>query len=212
MGRPQHQLKARFKEIKDQNGGPVAEEKKVDTTKGEEKVEKKGKNKGKGKKDADGDAEAKVQAGPDDENRKEDKEKIEKATKSDKKNENMKDAKAKPAEKKHGSKKDATDNPAEKKQNNNSDNTDAKHSSKARSMNSGKKSRGEARFTMNEWLQLQEDDMFSFGELQALSDLIMKDQSQTWLRVAAAFFDLTGRRVHPEDIREKFMEMVKMAR
>ncbi|KAK5108604.1 hypothetical protein LTR62_008180 [Meristemomyces frigidus] len=66
---------------------------------------------------------------------------------------------------------------------------------------------GESRFTMNEWLTLQEDSLFSFGELQCLSEIIMKDQKQTWLRIAARFFDLTGRRVHPNDIREKFEAM-----
>lgn len=38
----------------------------------------------------------------------------------------------------------------------------------------------------------------------------MRDQSQTWLRIASAFFDRTGRRVHPEEIREKFEEMAAM--
>ncbi|KAK4957486.1 hypothetical protein LTR10_005451 [Elasticomyces elasticus] len=69
---------------------------------------------------------------------------------------------------------------------------------------------GEARFTMNEWLTLQEDSLFSFGELQCLSELIMRDQNQTWLRIAATFYDKTGRRVHPDDIREKFEEMATM--
>lgn len=66
---------------------------------------------------------------------------------------------------------------------------------------------GEARFTMNDWLTLQEDDLFSFGELQCLSELIAKDLNQGWQRVAAKFFDLTGRRVHPDDVREKFENM-----
>ena len=69
---------------------------------------------------------------------------------------------------------------------------------------------GQACFTMNEWQTLQEDSLFSFGELQCLSELIMRDQSQTWLRIAAAFYDKTGRRVHPEDIREKFESMAAM--
>ncbi|KAK3112822.1 hypothetical protein LTR53_010503 [Teratosphaeriaceae sp. CCFEE 6253] len=69
---------------------------------------------------------------------------------------------------------------------------------------------GEARFTMNEWITLQEDSLFSFGELQCLSELIMKDQNQPWLRIAGSFYDRTGRRVHPDDIREKFEEMARM--
>jgi hypothetical protein len=69
----------------------------------------------------------------------------------------------------------------------------------------------EARFTMNDWLTLQEDDIFSFGELQCLSELIAKDMNQGWNRVAAKFFDLTGRRVHPDDVREKFESMAQVA-
>jgi hypothetical protein len=64
---------------------------------------------------------------------------------------------------------------------------------------------------MTDWLTLQEDDMFSFGELQCLSELIGKDLSQSWQRVAAKFFDLTGRRIHPDDVRDKFERMAVMA-
>ena len=69
---------------------------------------------------------------------------------------------------------------------------------------------GQARFTMNEWMTLQEDDLFSFGELQCLSELMMRDERQRWMRIASAFFDKTGRRVHPEDIHDKFVEMGAM--
>lgn len=89
---------------------------------------------------------------------------------------------------------------------------DHKHTTdtkKKASSHAGSKS-GEARFTMGEWVTLQEDDLFSFGELQCLSELVMRDQNQTWLRVAASFYDKTGRRVHPEDIREKFEQMGAM--
>jgi hypothetical protein len=51
---------------------------------------------------------------------------------------------------------------------------------------------------------LTEDDLFSFGELQALSELIGKDMEGMWQRVSAAFFGMTGRRIAAEDIREKF--------
>jgi hypothetical protein len=93
----------------------------------------------------------------------------------------------------------------DKNQNNNQnqkgDKTAPKHST------NGNTSNNEARFTMNDWLTLQEDDIFSFGELQCLSELIAKDMNQSWDRVAAKFFDLTGRRVHPDDVREKFESM-----
>lgn len=72
--------------------------------------------------------------------------------------------------------------------------------------------RSEARFTMEEWTVLQEDEMFTFGELQLLSEIIMKDSGQSWLRVASRFHDKTGRRVHPDDIRDKFEQMAQMGR
>ena len=68
-------------------------------------------------------------------------------------------------------------------------------------------SNGQARFTMNEWMTLQEDDVFSFAELQCLSELMLRDERHRWMRLASAFYDKTGRRVHPDDIREKFGEM-----
>ncbi|KAL1586849.1 hypothetical protein WHR41_04044 [Cladosporium halotolerans] len=69
----------------------------------------------------------------------------------------------------------------------------------------------ETRFTMGDWLVLQEDDLFSFGELQCLSELIAKDCDQSWQRISANFFNLTGRRIHPNDVREKFESMALMA-
>ncbi|KAM0722846.1 hypothetical protein Q7P37_001044 [Cladosporium fusiforme] len=68
----------------------------------------------------------------------------------------------------------------------------------------------DTRFTMNDWLTVQEDGVFSFGELQCLSELLVKDSYQNWQRVAAKFFDLTGRRVHPDDVRDKFESMADM--
>ncbi|KAI7022728.1 hypothetical protein KC355_g1974, partial [Hortaea werneckii] len=65
----------------------------------------------------------------------------------------------------------------------------------------------ETRFTLSEWLTLQSDSLFTISELQFLSELIMRDQNQTWLRIASLFYDRTGRKVHPEDIREKFERM-----
>ena len=73
------------------------------------------------------------------------------------------------------------------------------------------KPRGEARFTANEWKTLQEDNLFRFSELQLLIDLVLRDSGQTWIRVASRFFDKTGRRVHPLDIRDKFEQMRKMS-
>ncbi|OTA24036.1 hypothetical protein BTJ68_13269 [Hortaea werneckii EXF-2000] len=68
----------------------------------------------------------------------------------------------------------------------------------------------ETRFTLTEWLTLQSDNLFTISELQFLSEIIMRDQNQTWLRIASVFYDKTGRKVHPEDIREKFERMAGM--
>ncbi|KAI7155043.1 hypothetical protein KC349_g7247 [Hortaea werneckii] len=68
----------------------------------------------------------------------------------------------------------------------------------------------ETRFTLREWLTLQSDSLFTISELQFLSELILRDQNQTWLRIASLFYDKTGRKVHPEDIREKFERMAGM--
>lgn len=63
----------------------------------------------------------------------------------------------------------------------------------------------EDRFTLNEWVTLQEDDLFSFGELQLLSELIAQYDAGRWWMVASRFFDKTGRRVHLDDVRDKFL-------
>jgi hypothetical protein len=59
-------------------------------------------------------------------------------------------------------------------------------------------------YTLATTPSLTEDDLFSFGELQALSELIGKDMHGMWQRVSAAFFGMTGRRIAAEDIRDKF--------
>ncbi|KAG9824495.1 hypothetical protein KCU98_g15968, partial [Aureobasidium melanogenum] len=59
-------------------------------------------------------------------------------------------------------------------------------------------------YTIKTMPSLAEDDLFSFGELQALSELISKDMDGMWHRVSAAFFGMTGRRIAAEDIRQKF--------
>ncbi|KAK5168347.1 uncharacterized protein LTR77_006917 [Saxophila tyrrhenica] len=72
------------------------------------------------------------------------------------------------------------------------------------------KAGSDARFTKGEWTTLMEDDMFSFGELQCISELLVQDERHRWLRVASRFADKTGRKVHPDDIRDKFVEMGRM--
>ncbi|SMY20147.1 unnamed protein product [Zymoseptoria tritici ST99CH_1A5] len=69
----------------------------------------------------------------------------------------------------------------------------------------------EVKFTMNEWVTLQEDDEFTFRELQYLSALIGTHPDWSWLQIASRFADKMDRRVHPEDIREKFLQMAMAA-
>ena len=108
--------------------------------------------------------------------------------------------------------KQQTNNKKDDKNNNQTSNQKKSNDKPATKQSSNKgNATNEARFTMNDWLTLQEDDIFSFGELQCLSELIAKDMNQGWQRVAAKFFDLTGRRVHPDDVREKFESMAVAA-
>ncbi|EME49068.1 hypothetical protein DOTSEDRAFT_76495 [Dothistroma septosporum NZE10] len=87
----------------------------------------------------------------------------------------------------------------------------AEHSTRAGSVVSRRSHRSEAKFTMREWMTLQEDELFNFGELQLLTELINKNPDRSWLTIASLFMDKTGRRVHPDDIRDKFDEMARMA-
>lgn len=98
-------------------------------------------------------------------------------------------------------------------------NADKKDSKTKQDNNAAPKSNGKADanntnddtlFTMDQWLTVQEDDLFSFGELKCLGELIAKDSRQNYQRVAARFFDLTGRRVHPDDVRDKFESLGAM--
>ncbi|CAK1356333.1 hypothetical protein CB0940_00048 [Cercospora beticola] len=80
-----------------------------------------------------------------------------------------------------------------------------KASSRAGSVaGSVRSTRSSVKFSIREWRALQEDDFFSFDELQLLCQLIGKHGEASWLGIASAFHDKTGRRVHPDDIREKF--------
>lgn len=40
-------------------------------------------------------------------------------------------------------------------------------------------------------------------QLVLLSNLVYRDRGDMWTRIASAFFDRTGRRIHPLDIKEK---------
>lgn len=53
------------------------------------------------------------------------------------------------------------------------------------------------------WFELEEDDNFSFGELQMLVSILDADMGRVWDRVASAFFDKTGRRIAPCDVKQK---------
>jgi hypothetical protein len=190
LGRPKHELTKRWKEIQGQPVGGAAaggeDAEKKDDGGGEKGKQQQGGGK-QGKKGKQGGG-GRGDGGDNAKNEG-------KADKKDKQQQQQKDKKKDSNGVAKESKKKSTEKPA---------------SAKAGSTRSTR-SNGEARFTMDEWLSLQEDDVFSFGELQCLSEIIMKDQRLTWLRIAAAFYNKTGRRVHPDDIREKFEEMAAMS-
>jgi hypothetical protein len=68
---------------------------------------------------------------------------------------------------------------------------------------------------MNEWQSIQKDPNFSFDELRCLSGIIAKVDKEygyrSWTRIADKFFDVTGRRVHADDIRDMFGRLSKVA-
>ena len=204
MGRHQGQLKARWKEInitagnddgkKNENGkGGEGDKEKND------KEKQNGGNGGQGKQGKKGKKGGDYQQNNNNSQKKNDnKNNNEKSNQSNKKEE----ASAKPSSKKEEEKpKSSSSKPASIKPT----------SKPASNSNNNNAANNETRFTMTDWLTLQEDDMFSFGELQCLSELIGKDLGQSWQRVAAKFFDLTGRRIHPDDVRGKFERMAVMA-
>lgn len=190
VGRPRHEVQARWKEIKpaednnentgkkDNGGGGGG--------KGQENKGGNNNNQGQGKKNK----------GNNQNNNNNNNNQQKNANKQNNKNQNNQQ---------NNNKKDDKN----KNQNTNQNKSASKPASKQ--TNSKPSNNGEARFTMNDWLTLQEDDIFSFGELQCLSELIAKDMNQGWQRVAAKFFDLTGRHVHPDDVREKFESMAVAA-
>jgi hypothetical protein len=192
MGRHKGQLTVRWKEIKaagsNDQGKMPGDGKGGDGDKGQKDKEKQGGG-GQGKQGKKG-----KKGGDNQQNHQQNNKKNENKKDNNKSTQDKKEAENKPASKKE----EAT--PASKPSSN-------KPASKAGSNNAN----NETRFTMTDWLTLQEDDMFSFGELQCLSELIGKDLGQSWQRVAAKFFDLTGRRIHPDDVRDKFERMAVMA-
>lgn len=185
MGRSKSQLQARWKEINPAQGGKGDGGKKDNGGGGGGDQNQQGKDNKGGNQQGQGKKGKKKGGDNNNQNNNNKKDKKEKENQDQPKQQDKKDDK--PASKQDKSK------PASNKSN---------HSGRAHN---------EARFTMTDWLTLQEDDIFSFGELQCLSELIAKDMNQGWQRVAARFFDLTGRRVHPDDIREKFESMAMVA-
>lgn len=67
----------------------------------------------------------------------------------------------------------------------------------------------ETRFTMAEWRTLQEDDTFSFDELQLVAEILQDDGAQRWRRIAAKFYNVTGRRIAADDFRDKFEPLME---
>ena len=68
---------------------------------------------------------------------------------------------------------------------------------------------GETKFTLEEWIELTEDDTFSFKDLLTLGTIVAKDDAEHWERIASSYFDMTGQRVAGADIREKMKRLDK---
>lgn len=58
------------------------------------------------------------------------------------------------------------------------------------------------------YLDLDEDDIFTFGDIAAIAKIIQDDQELVWQRVASVFFNRTGRRMLPQDFRDKFESII----
>ncbi|GAB7350900.1 hypothetical protein MBLNU459_g1414t1 [Dothideomycetes sp. NU459] len=54
------------------------------------------------------------------------------------------------------------------------------------------------------WMEIREDELFSFGDIGALAQILERDKHGVWDRAAADFYNMTGRHIMPRDIREKF--------
>lgn len=77
---------------------------------------------------------------------------------------------------------------------------DNKEASKAQDIHKGKT---KAKYTRSEWMTLTEDDSFTYKDLETLAGIVSQDNDEKWDRISSRFFDYTGRRVHPEDIKRK---------
>lgn len=62
------------------------------------------------------------------------------------------------------------------------------------------------KYSYEEWIVIAKDDRFTFTDLKKLGEVVasVKDKGQDeWLKVSSRFYDLTGRRVEAEDLKEK---------
>lgn len=73
----------------------------------------------------------------------------------------------------------------------------------------GKEEQEGRKFTLEEWATLTEDDVFTYEDLKALADIFSLDEEQRWIRVASKFYGLTGRRMDPGDIKDKFEKVLE---
>lgn len=58
------------------------------------------------------------------------------------------------------------------------------------------------------YLDLDEDDIFTFGDIAAIAQIVQDDQELVWQRVASVFFNRTGRRMLPQEFRDKFESII----
>lgn len=52
--------------------------------------------------------------------------------------------------------------------------------------------------------KLKADDLFSIDDLRVLAEEKLKDDDDCWLRLASRLYDRTGKRVHPDQVQNKF--------
>lgn len=63
---------------------------------------------------------------------------------------------------------------------------------------------GPPRYNIDEWIELTEDEDFTFDNLKDLGDILAGDVDERWERVASRYFDATGHRVTGQQIQDKF--------
>lgn len=64
--------------------------------------------------------------------------------------------------------------------------------------------------SLAKWVVLGKDKRFTLADLEKLGDIATAERTEDWLKVSSRFYDITGRRVDAEDLKDKCekLEMV----